>query len=166
MMSISRLWVFSSNCSRLFLSMCGLRSTVHSCRFVGSGMGPDTCAPVFSAVRTMSAAAWSMSAWSNALRRIRILPAIRSSKVPMANGQGPLAVGRWLLQNPRDHPRPHPAAALPDREAQLLLHRDRRDPLDRHLRVFPPPSPLPPPPPPPPPPHPPRRPPRPPPPPP
>src|SRR5437879_8516369 len=137
-MSISRLWVFSSNCSRLFLSMCGLRSTVHSWRFVGSGMGPDTCAPVFSAVRTMSAAAWSMSAWSNALRRIRILPAIRSSKVPMANGQGPLAVGRWLLQNPRDHPRPHRAAALADREAQLLLHRDRRDQLDRHLRVVPP----------------------------
>src|SRR2546422_1955512 len=79
MMSISRLWVFSSNCSRLFLSMCGLRSTVHSCRFVGSGMGPDTCAPVFSAVRTMSAAAWSMSAWSNAFKRIRIFPAIGAS---------------------------------------------------------------------------------------
>src|SRR5256714_5968298 len=76
-MSISRLCVFSSNCSRLFLSMCGLRSTVHICRLVGSGIGPETCAPVFSAVRTMSAAAWSISAWSNALRRIRILPAIR-----------------------------------------------------------------------------------------
>src|SRR3989440_2993670 len=75
-MSISRLCVFSSNCSRLFLSMCGLRSTVHSCRLVGSGIGPETCAPVFSAVRTMSAAAWSISAWSKALRRIRILPAI------------------------------------------------------------------------------------------
>src|SRR2546426_106439 len=133
MMSISRLWVFSSNCSRLFLSMCGLRSTVHSWRFVGSGMGPDTCAPVFSAVRTMSAAAWSMSAWSNALRRIRILPAIRSSQLPMAKGQGPLAVGRWLLQNLGDHPRPHRAAALADREAQLLLHRDRRDPPGPHL---------------------------------
>src|SRR5213082_3349936 len=75
-MSISRLCVFSSNCSRLFLSMCGLRSTVHSCRLVGSGIGPETWAPVFSAVRTMSAAAWSISAWSNALRRMRILPAI------------------------------------------------------------------------------------------
>src|SRR2546423_1885221 len=74
--SISRLCVFSSNCSRLFLSMCGLRSTVHSCRLVGSGIGPETCAPVFSAARTMSAAAWSISAWSKALRRIRILPAI------------------------------------------------------------------------------------------
>src|SRR5213076_649709 len=78
-MSISRLCVFSSNCSRLFLSMCGLRSTVHSCRLVGSGMGPETWAQVFSAVRTMSAAAWSISAWSNALRRMRILPAIVTS---------------------------------------------------------------------------------------
>src|SRR2546423_3307629 len=73
----------------------------------------------------------------------------------MASGRGPLAVGRWLLQNLRDHPRPHRAAALADREAQLLLHRDRRDQLDRHLRVVPrhhhlhPPPPLPPPPPPP-----------------
>src|SRR5213594_1560039 len=45
-MSISRLCVFSSNCSRLFLSMCGLRSTVHSCRLVGNGMGPETGAQV------------------------------------------------------------------------------------------------------------------------
>jgi hypothetical protein len=29
---------------------------------VGSGIGPVTCAPVFSAVRTMSAAAWSITA--------------------------------------------------------------------------------------------------------
>src|SRR5213592_4836744 len=119
-MSISRLCVFSSNCSRLFLSMCGLRSTVHSCRLVGSGMGPETCAPVFSAVRTMSAAAWSISAWSNALRRMRIFPAI-----------GP------LLENLRDHAGAHRAAALANREPQLLLHRDRRDQLDRHLRVVP-----------------------------
>src|SRR5438034_1279501 len=119
-MSISRLCVFSSNCSRLFLSMCGLRSTVHSCRLVGNGMGPETCAPVFSAVRTMSAAAWSISAWSNALRRMRILPAI-----------GP------LLENLRDHAGAHRAAALANREPQLLLHRDRRDQLDRHLRVVP-----------------------------
>src|SRR5207245_287626 len=46
-------------------------------------------------------------------------------------------VGRWLLPNLRDHPRTHRAAALADREAQLLLHRDRRDQLDRHLRVVP-----------------------------
>src|SRR5262245_26332100 len=57
LMSSRRLWVRSSNCSRLFLSMCGLRNTVHRSVLTGSGIGPDTCAPVFSAVRTMSAAA-------------------------------------------------------------------------------------------------------------
>src|SRR5881628_1239846 len=34
----------------------------------------------------------------------------RSSKLPTANGQWPLALGRWLLQNLRDHPRAHRAA--------------------------------------------------------
>ena len=71
-MSSRRLWVRSSNCSRLFLSTCGLRSTVQRSIFTGSGIGPDTWAPVFSAVRTMSAAAWSSTTWSNALRRMRI----------------------------------------------------------------------------------------------
>src|SRR5437879_12768149 len=116
-MSISRLCVVSANCSRLLLSMGGLRNTVHSCRLVGSGIGPETCAPVFSAVRTMSAAAWSISAWSNALRRIRILPAIESS----------------LLQDLRGHAGADGAAAFADRTPQLLLHRDRRDQLARHL---------------------------------
>src|SRR5258707_11799112 len=44
-MSMTRLCVFSSNCSRDFLSTCGERSTVQRCVFVGSGIGPDTCAP-------------------------------------------------------------------------------------------------------------------------
>jgi len=61
-MSITRLCVLSSNCSRDFLSMCGERRTVQRCVFVGSGIGPETCAPVFSAVRTMSADAWSITA--------------------------------------------------------------------------------------------------------
>src|SRR5207249_2762685 len=121
-MSISRLCVFSSNCSRLFLSMCGLRSTVHSCRLVGSGIGPETCAPVFSAVRTMSAAAWSISAWSNALRRMRIFPAIR-------------CLDSSLLLDFGGDPGAHRAAALADREAEPFLHGDRRDQLDRHLGV-------------------------------
>src|SRR3989442_2360189 len=119
-MSISRLCVFSSNCSRLFLSMCGLRSTVHSCRLVGSGMGPETCAPVFSAVRTMSAAAWSISAWSNALRRMRTFSAIR-------------CLDSSLLLDFGGDPGAHRAAALADREAEPFLHGDRRDQLDRHL---------------------------------
>src|SRR5207245_10125324 len=42
-----------------------------------------------------------------------------------------------LLQDLRDHAGAHRAAALATREPQLLLHRDRRDQIDRHLRVVP-----------------------------
>src|SRR5207247_3691796 len=47
------------------------------------------------------------------------------------------ADGRWLLFDFRDDPRTHGAAPLTDREPQLLLHGDRRDQLDRHLRAVP-----------------------------
>jgi hypothetical protein len=53
-MSSIRLWVRISNCSRLFLSMCGERLTVNFSMRVGSGMGPRTCAPVRLAVSTIS----------------------------------------------------------------------------------------------------------------
>src|SRR2546428_4441672 len=42
-----------------------------------------------------------------------------------------------LLQDLRDHAGADGAAAFADRKPQLLLHRDRRDQLDRHLRVAP-----------------------------
>src|SRR5438105_4578802 len=42
-----------------------------------------------------------------------------------------------LLQDLGDHAGAHRAAAFADREPQLLLHRNRRDQLDRHLRVVP-----------------------------
>src|SRR5690606_40476655 len=58
-MSIKRLCVRSSNCSRDFLSMWGPRSTVHLFLFVGSGIGPATRAPVRWAVSTISPALWS-----------------------------------------------------------------------------------------------------------
>src|SRR2546426_7906311 len=45
--------------------------------------------------------------------------------------------GIALLEDLGDDAGAHGAAALADREAQLLLHRDRRDQLDRHLRVVP-----------------------------
>src|SRR3712207_6777346 len=120
---------------------CGDRRTVHRSVFVGSGIGPDTCAPVFSAVRTMSADAWSITAWSKALRRIRILPAMvalsdefrgprfefRESLTRNSNRET-----LHLLQNLRDDARAHRPPALADGEAHLLLHRDRRDELDRH----------------------------------
>src|SRR5881394_3932296 len=40
-----------------------------------------------------------------------------------------------LFQNLRDHTGTYRPPTLTDREAQLLFHRDRRDQLDRHLRV-------------------------------
>src|SRR5437867_9395487 len=42
-----------------------------------------------------------------------------------------------LLDDLGDDARAHRAAALPDREPQLLLHRARRDQLDRHRHVVP-----------------------------
>ena len=48
-----------SNCSRDFLSTCGLRRTVNLLIRVGSGMGPATFAPVRFAVSTISPADWS-----------------------------------------------------------------------------------------------------------
>jgi hypothetical protein len=53
-MSISRLCVLISNCSRDFLSTCGERSTVHLLIDVGSGIGPARRAPVRFAVSTIS----------------------------------------------------------------------------------------------------------------
>src|ERR1043166_10120852 len=61
-----------SNCSRDFLSTCGLRSTVYTVLRVGSGTGPDVTAPVRRAVRTISAADWSSVAWSYDFSLIRI----------------------------------------------------------------------------------------------
>src|SRR5687767_193950 len=58
-MSIRRLWVRTSNCSRDFLSTCGERSTVHLLISVGSGIGPASRAPVRLAVSTISPVLWS-----------------------------------------------------------------------------------------------------------
>src|SRR5207253_2507438 len=57
-MSSRRLCVRSSSCSRLFLSTCGLRSTVQRFLTVGSGIGPATRAPVRRAVSTISLVDW------------------------------------------------------------------------------------------------------------
>src|SRR5436190_15047170 len=70
--SSRRLWVRISNCSRLFLSMCGERLTVNFSILVGSGIGPRTCAPVRFAVLTISRVDASRMRWSNALSRIRM----------------------------------------------------------------------------------------------
>ena len=71
-MSISRLCVRSSKCSREFLSMCGPRMTQKRLIAVGSGTGPETRAPVRSAASTICPADWSSSLWSKAFSMMRI----------------------------------------------------------------------------------------------
>ena len=60
-MSIRRLWVRLSNCSRLSLYLWVARRMVTTSRSVGRGMGPDTRAPVRFAVSTIFSAAASIS---------------------------------------------------------------------------------------------------------
>ena len=60
-MSISRLWVRISKCSRESLSLNGERITQYTFFSVGSGTGPATVAPVRVAVSTISLAAVSMA---------------------------------------------------------------------------------------------------------
>src|SRR6185312_10591220 len=72
-MSMSRLCVRISNCSRDFLSTCGERSTVHLFFAVGNGIGPASRAPVRLAVSTISVVDWSSTRESYAVRRMRIL---------------------------------------------------------------------------------------------
>src|SRR3989440_4578118 len=62
-----------------------------------------------------------MGGWSTFWRQIGFRPAIESS----------------LLQDLGGHAGADGAAAFANREPQLLLHRNRRDQLDRHLRVVP-----------------------------
>ena len=68
MMSISRLWVRISNCSRASLWTNGPRMTVYFSIRVGSGTGPATAAPVRCAVSTICSADWSSSLWSYAFK--------------------------------------------------------------------------------------------------
>src|ERR1017187_10709818 len=72
-MSIRRLWVRISKCSRESLSLNGERITQYTFFSVGSGTGPDTLAPVRVAVSTISFAADSIADVSYAFSRMRIL---------------------------------------------------------------------------------------------
>src|ERR671937_3160659 len=63
-MSMMRLWVRISNCSRESLSMNGERLPVILLISVGSGMGPAVRALVRRAVSTILSAAWSRTLWS------------------------------------------------------------------------------------------------------
>src|SRR5438270_572981 len=78
-MSISRLCVRISKCSRESLYLCGERMTQYTFFSVGSGTGPATCAPVRVTVSTIFRAELSMTSWSYALSRMRIFcPAMAS----------------------------------------------------------------------------------------
>src|SRR5207237_2967422 len=72
-MSMSRLWVRISKCSRESLSLNGERITQYTFFSVGRGTGPETLAPVRVAVWTISLAAVSIAEWSYDFRRMRIL---------------------------------------------------------------------------------------------
>src|SRR5579859_1821969 len=72
MMSIRRLCVRISNCSRPSLCTNGPRMTVYFSIRVGSGTGPATSAPVRCAVSTICSADWSSNLWSYALSRMRM----------------------------------------------------------------------------------------------
>src|SRR5689334_18909580 len=105
-MSIRRLWIRISKCSRESLSTCGERMTVYFRISVGSGTGPRTFAWVRSTVSTIFLADWSMTSWSYALSRIRMVPAAPAMK------------GQTLLDDLDDSAGADGAAAFADREAQ------------------------------------------------
>src|SRR6266496_156077 len=124
MMSISRLCVRISKCSRESLYLCGERMTQYTYFSVGSGTGPATRAPVRVTVSTILRADWSMISWSYALRRMRIFWFIASRRA-------------LLLEDLDDAAGTHGAATLTDREPQPLGHRDRGDQPHGHLGVIP-----------------------------
>src|SRR5215472_13463320 len=149
MMSIRRLCVRISKCSRESLYLCGERITQYTFFSVGSGTGPATLAPVRVTVSTIFRAELSMTSWSYALSRMRIFcpamwplsfafvcrcvyPLRRAAAGPWC---GPAAVCGVLLVDLGDPARADRTAALPDREPQALFHGDRLDQLDAHLGV-------------------------------
>src|SRR5436190_3377538 len=79
-------------------------------------------APERVTVSTMSFADLSSDWWSYDLSRIRIFCCAMRSDAPLFDDVG-------------DHARTHGAAALADSEAQTLIHGDRLDQLDLHVRV-------------------------------
>src|SRR5579863_333182 len=145
MMSISRLCVRISKCSRESLYLCGERMTQYTFFSVGSGTGPATFAPVRVTVSTIFRAELSMTSWSYALSRMRIFcPAMLASVsfalvsrcayvIRRPEPRGPGRRMRRLLDDLRDPAGTDGAAALADREPQAFLHGDRLDQLDAHV---------------------------------
>src|SRR5882672_8035420 len=75
-MSMSRLWIRISNCSRDFLSVCGDRKTQYFLICVGSSTGPTRTAPVRFTTSTILTKESSSILWSYDLNRIRIFGAV------------------------------------------------------------------------------------------
>src|SRR5260370_9116669 len=123
-MSISRLCVRISNCSRDFLSTCGDRKTVQRLIVVGRGIGPATSAPVRFAVSTISRVDWSKILWSYAFKRLRILsPCLIYFFKTLSKNR--------LLKNRGHGAGADGMAAFANRDRQAFLQSDWRD--QRHF---------------------------------
>src|SRR5699024_6148468 len=106
-MSIRRLCVRISKCSRLSLYLCGERMTQYTFFSVGNGTGPTTVAPARVTVSTILRAALSITAWSYDLSRMRIFcPAMASSLSIVASGHQRAVRWERLPSVPADHDRP------------------------------------------------------------
>src|SRR5712691_11734679 len=121
-MSIRRLCVRTSKCSRESLSLNVLRITQYTFFSVGRGTGPVIVAPLRCAVSTICWADRSSCWWSYPFRRMRIFPCA-------------MTFLSSLLDDLGDDARAHGAAALADREAEARVHGDRLNQLDLHVRV-------------------------------
>src|SRR5665648_478230 len=114
-MSIRRLWVRISNCSRLSLYLCGERMTTKTFFSVGSGTGPTTVAPARVTVSTILRAELSMTSWSYDFSRMRIFcPAIASSDS--------LSSYLLLMADPMDFRPPRSGVLHPFRSASPALY--------------------------------------------
>src|SRR3954468_11690259 len=122
-MSMRRLCVRTSKCSRESLSLNGPRITQETFFSVGRGTGPVIVAPLLCAVSTICWADRSSCWWSSPFRRIRIFPCAIES------------VSFVLLDDFGDDAGADGAATLANREAEALIHGDRLDQLDVHVRV-------------------------------
>src|SRR5690606_12260690 len=69
------------------LYLCTARRIVMICFSVGSGIGPDTPAPVRLAVSTIFSADWSSTRWSYAFKRMRIFCLAFAIEVPPSIAQ-------------------------------------------------------------------------------
>src|SRR5699024_6017315 len=90
-MSMRRLWVRFSKCSRLSLYLWGERMTATTFFSVGSGTGPTTVAPARVTVSTILPAEVSMTSWSYDLSRMRIFCPAMSNSLSLSGVLRPVA---------------------------------------------------------------------------